>query len=145
DCRITCLTGADDEESAVSARHQHVCVSENSERRRIDYDVVKHATNFTEYAGVTWARKQFGHVVARVPTGEQVQARGFETNDRVFQIELTAEYFRQSALSIDTEVVSGARATQVAVDKKCAHAVSLSQQPGEIERRERFAFADTRT
>src|SRR6185437_13238912 len=119
-------------------------VSKNAERRRIDDDVVEHATDFIEYAFVAWTRKQFGDVITRAPTGEQVQTRRFETNNRVFKPELTAEHFRQSALCIDTEVIRGARAPQVAIDDECADAFSLSQQPGEIERRERFAFGDTR-
>jgi uracil-DNA glycosylase len=57
---------------------------------------------------------------------------------------LTAEHFRKSNRRIDAEIVSGAGLAQVAVDNERAHAFSLGQQPGEIERRQRLAFGDTR-
>src|SRR6185369_14301060 len=91
DRRVTCLTGTNYEESAVSAGHQHIRVSENSQRRRIDDDVVKHASHFRKHPAVAGSGKQFGDVVSRPSTWQKVQACWFKTNDGIFQTQLTAK------------------------------------------------------
>src|SRR6185503_13330450 len=85
DCRVTSLAGPDHQDSTISALHQHACVREDAERRRVDDDVVEHATHFAEYASVAWTGKQFGNVVARTSARQKVKTRWFETNDRVFE------------------------------------------------------------
>src|SRR6185369_918337 len=74
-----------------------------------------------------------------------MQTGRVETNDCIFETQLPAEHFRQSGSRVDAEVISGARASQVAIDNERANAVSLRQQPGEIESRQRLAFGDART
>src|ERR1041384_6718475 len=143
DCRITCLTSTYYEESAVSARHQHIRVSENSQWRGVDDDVIKHTSHFRKHPAVAGSGKQFGDIVSRPSTRQQVEARWFETNDGVFNTQLTAKNLRETDRCIDAEIVSGAGAAQVAIDHERAHAFSLGPQPRKVERRQRFAFGDT--
>src|SRR5207244_3163908 len=67
-----------------------------------------------------------------------------ETNDCIFERKIATEHLGKSDLKIDAQVVSGTGLAQIAVDDQGPHSFGLSEQPGEVQRSQGFAFADAR-
>src|SRR6185369_9809797 len=144
DDAVTRLAGANDQHRTVSAVHQYVRVRKDAERRRVDDDVVKQAPRFHEHALISWAGKKFGHVIAWLSAGQQIKTGRVETNDGVFESNLSAENFGKSDGGVDAEVVGRAGPAEIAVDHQRANPIGLRQQPAEIQRRQGLAFGDAR-
>src|SRR5438067_13633892 len=71
-----------------------------------------------------------------------MKARGFESNNRLFERGLAREDFGETRGRIESEVVGGARVPEVAVNQERAHAVGLREKPGEVDGRQGLAFHD---
>src|SRR6185503_21259323 len=105
--------------------NQHIGVSENAHRRRVDNDVVKHPAGFRDQARIGRARKQFGYVIPGTTPRQEKQPRWIETNDGLIQSEFTAKHFGKTNRGINPQIIGSAWLTQIAIDHEGSYAVGL--------------------
>ena len=62
-----------------------------------------------------------------------MQAGRIQLDDRLSQTRFARQHFGQTMLGFDSQIVGGARLSQISVDNQRGHAVGLRQQPREIQ------------